>query len=194
MNKFSLFLITLVIVLLASCATHIDSDVAPDLVENGVVLLPVTDRALFTATGVRFVVVSSTGKRHGLTANRLASTIPKNDGVGTIYLGAFSLPAGEYEFVSWSFIKTQGGIASKPEEKISFKLNKGDVLYLGNFNATRVLGSGQFRDNFDRDMRNYIAYYRWMKGLNVKRQQIKTAWWSLSSGYETKVIEAMMLR
>jgi hypothetical protein len=194
MNKLAAFLIMLVIVLLAGCATHVKSDVAPDLVENGVVLLPVTDRALFTATGVRFFVVSSTGKSHLLTANRLGSTIPKNDGMGTIYLSAFSLPAEEYEFVSWSFIQTQGGVASKPEKKISFKLNKGDVLYLGNFNAIRVLGSGQFRDNFDHDMREYIASYRWMEGLHVKREQIKTAWWSLSSGYEPKVIEAMKSR
>ncbi len=155
-------------------------------------LLPVTDRALFTATGVRFIVISSTGRRHVLTTKRWSSEIPKNNGMGRIYWGAFSLPAGEYEFISWSFINTEGDAASKPQEKISFKLNRGDVLYLGNFNAIRVLGSSQFRDRFIQDMQEYLTLYRWMQGLNVKHEQMNETWWSLPGGKDPKVIKEII--
>ena len=41
----------------------------PNFQEGGVLLLPVTDRALFTATGVVFTVVDSNGVERNLRVN-----------------------------------------------------------------------------------------------------------------------------
>ena len=188
MLKKIIFLLALSAAILSGCVSvssnNLRKDTAPDLKESALVLLPVTDRALFTATGVSFAVVDSNGGRHALTVDQWGSAIPTSDGRGSRYFGAFTLPAGEYKFVSWRLIETAGGAAAEPKEDMTFKLGKGDVVYLGNFNAIRPLASGQFRDRYEEDVKQYSAIYPWMKNQTVKNQQIKSTWWLLPGGKE----------
>ena len=119
----------------------------PNFQEGGVLLLPVTDRALFTATGVAFTVVDSNGVERNLRVNDWGEKIEGGKVRGEKFFRGFTLPEGNYKFTSWRLIRTEGGDAKKPTEPLTFKINKGEVLYVGNFNAIRFLGNGQFRDN-----------------------------------------------
>lgn len=187
MSKKILSLYFIFISLLTGClTTGGQKDVAPDLKENGVILLPVTDRALFVATGASFVVSDLNGKRTTLTVKDWPDEIPHKEGIGKRFYGAFTLPPGEYKFLSWYLVRTEGGAAKEPNEPFTFKLNKGEVIYVGNFNAVRPLGAGQFRDRLVEDVKKFQSIYPWLNGSNVKQQLISGLWWTLPGGSEPK--------
>lgn len=187
MSAKTVSLIMFVAALLMGCATSgIQKDATPDLKENGVLLLPVTDRALFTATGVSFLVVDSKGSRNILNVKEWPEEIPPTDGRGKRFFGAFTLPPGEYRFSYWFLNQTKGGAAKEPKEPITFKLNKGEIIYVGNFNAIRPLGTGQFRDRFSEDIKRYQSIYPWINGLSVRQEQTNPSWWPLPDGKEPK--------
>nr|WP_315471690.1 hypothetical protein [uncultured Rhodoferax sp.] len=168
--------------LMADSSSSIGSKTVPNLVDAGVVLLPVTDRALFTSTGVSLYVTDESGKQHALIGNMFALPIPSNEGKGMKYYGAFNLPAGSYTFVSWRLIKTEGGPSEAPKEAIGFQVRKGEVIYVGNFNAIRPLAVGQFRDTFEADRLKYQEIFSWLKDKEIKNQPMKSTWWPLPGG------------
>jgi len=171
--------------LLMGCVTTgVQKNVAPDLKENGLLLLPVTDRALFTATGVSFLVIDSQGTRKILNVKEWAEKIPPNDGMGKRFFGAFVLPPGEYKLSYWFLNQTEGGSSNEPKEPFTFKLNKGDVIYIGNFNTIRLRGTGQFRDRFAEDLTHYQSLYPWINNMSVRQEQMKSTWWLLPGGKE----------
>ena len=183
MNLKSTLPLILSISILAGCATtSVSRDTPPNIQENGVLLLPVTDRALFTATGVSFTAIDSKGGKHSLTVNEWAEEIPKNDGKGRRFYGTFILPPGEYELTSWGLFRTASMAAERPKEPFKVKLNSGEALYIGNFNAIRPLGTGQFRDNFTKDMEHYRNLFPWLKNVSTKQEQAKSVWWTLPGG------------
>jgi hypothetical protein len=188
MHKKIMALYFLFTLLLTGCLTTegLQRNVEPNLKENGLILLPVTDRALFTATGASFVVSDLNGKRTTLTVKDWPEEIPQKDGKGKRFYGAFTLPPGEYKFLSWYLVKTEGSSAKEPNEPFTFRLNKGEVIYVGNFNAIRPLGTGQFRDRFAEDVKKFQSIYPWLNDLNVKQQLITGSWWTLPGGTEPK--------
>ena len=178
-----------ILALLTGCATTgVRPDVAPDLKESALLLFPVTDRALFTATGVSFMAISLNGERHLLTVNKWPQDIPKNEGRGKRFFGVFTLPPGEYKLVYWYLIQTEGGAAPEPKDPFIFKLNKSDVVYIGNFNVIRILDNGQFRDRFDEDVKQYISLFPWLKNFTIKHEQLKSIWWPLPGGEDPEEV------
>ena len=117
-------------------------------------LLPVTDRALFTATGVVFTVVDSNGVERNLRVNDWGEKIEGGKVRGEKFFRGFTLPEGNYKFTSWRLIRTKGGDAKEPTEPLTFKINKGEVLYVGNFNAIRFLEMVNFVTILLRIVRN----------------------------------------
>lgn len=188
MNKKTCVIYIIAIFFLTGCLATggLNKDVAPDLKESGVLLLPVTDRALFTATGASFVVADSNGKRTTLNVRDWPEEISPQEGKGKKFYGAFTLPPGEYKFLSWQLIKTEGGSAKEPNEPLAFKLNKGEVLYVGNFNTIRPLGTGQFRERSAEDIKRFQSIYSWLRGSNVRQELISSSWWTLPGGTEPK--------
>ncbi len=168
--------------LMADSSSSIGSKTTPNLVDAGVVLLPVTDRALFTSTGVSLFVNDESGKQHALIGNMFGLPIPSNEGKGMKYYGAFNLPEGNYTFVSWRLIKTEGGPSEVPKEAMGFQVRKGEVIYLGNFNAIRPLAIGQFRDTFEADRLKFKEIFSWLKDKEIKNQSMKSTWWPLPDG------------
>lgn len=187
MNLKSIHPFILSIAILAGCATTSASrDTPPNLQENGILLLPVTDRALFAATGVSFTAIDLKGGEHSLTANEWAEEIPKSDGKGRRFYGTFILPPGEYELTSWGLFRTASMAAERPKEPFKVKLSSGEALYIGNFNAIRPLGTGQFRDNFTKDLEHYRSLFPWLKNVRTKQEQAKSVWWTLPGGTTPK--------
>jgi len=181
-----LYTLVLLATLTGCVTTGLKNDAVPDLKEKGVLLLPVTDRALFTATGVSFVIMDSSGVRTTLNVKDWGFEIPPNDGKGKRFFGAFSLPPGNYKFMSWYLNRTEGGSAKEPNEPFVFTVNKGEVVYLGNFNAIRPLGTGQFRDRYVDDLKQFQFLYTWLVGLNINNYSMKSSWWTLPGGSEPK--------
>jgi len=88
---------------------------------------------------------------------------------GEKFFRGFTLPEGNYKFTSWRLIRIEGGDAKEPTEPLTFKINKGEVLYVGNFNAIRFLGNGQFRDNFAEDSEKFRSHYSWLASREIKK-------------------------
>ena len=182
MQKKIKFFILSIVAVLAGCAANVSQDVAPDLSQNALLLLPVTDRARFATAGTVLVASNSSGADYRLSVSQWPNAMPPNDGQGTKFYGVFVLPPGEYKFISWYHIHTEFDAAKAPAQPFSFTLKKGDIVYLGNFNTIRTAATGQFRDGFEEDMKQYRSLYPWMKSINVKREQIKSTWWALPGG------------
>ena len=158
----------------------------PNFQEGGVILLPITDRALFTATGVVFTVVDSNGVERNLRVNDQGEKIEGGKVRGEKFFRGFTLPEGNYKFTSWRLIRTEGGDAKEPTEPLTFKINKGEVLYVGNFNAIRFLGNGLFRDNFAEDSEKFRLHYSWLASREIKKELVKSSWWPLPYGKDPK--------
>lgn len=173
---------------LAGClsTTGLRSDARPELKDTGVLLLPVTDRALFTATGATLFLVDEKGTRSWVRVNSFETPIPANDGRGSRFYAAVELPAGSYRFTSWSLIKTEGAAAKEPKEPLAFTIGKGEVLYVGNFNVIRVRATGQFRDRFAEDVQAFRKWYPWLEGMDIKSRPLAPTVWGTPDSAEGK--------
>lgn len=170
----------LLLSLLTGCTSRISRYSVPDLNEKGVVLLSVTDRGLFASTGVIFFVNTNEMKER-LVVKDFPITLPTQAKVKKFF-GAFALPEGNYKFTSYRFIQTAGEPIKEPSEPLTFTVKKGEVAYIGNFDVTRFLESGIFRDNYDEDVRKFKSEYAWLSSLNIKKELIKSVWWSSEEG------------
>lgn len=173
---------------LAGCAsfTGLGGDSKPNLQEKGVLLLPVTDRALFTATGVVLSMVGDNGKREHFLVNRFETLIPPTDGRGSRYYAAVELAPGNYKFTSWSLFKTEGASAKEPKEPLAFTISTGEVLYVGNFNVIRFKANGQFRDRYAEDVEAFKKRLPWLAGLEIKSRPVSSIWWGTPDSDEGK--------
>lgn len=180
-KKLFLFPIICILSVLTGCtASGISRYSTPDLNEKGVVLLSVTDRGLFASTGVSFSV-NHNNIEERLRVNSYPITLPTQTKVKKFF-GAFELPEGNYKFTSYRFIQTEGDSIKEPSEPLTFTVKKGEVIYIGNFDVTRFLESGIFRDNYNEDITKFKSVYAWLNELNVKKELIKSVWWSSPEG------------
>jgi hypothetical protein len=189
MFKKIFFLIAIALTLLTGCATNSENRAspgfAPNLTDSGVIMLPVTDRALFTPYGVTFVLQDSKRKLYHINVDQWPQVIPVGEGRGARYYSAIVLPVGQYKIVFWSFNMVDG-LSDFPTEDMLFNVEKGGVSYLGNFNVIRFQEKGQFRDRFDEDMKQYMTIYPWLKDYTVKQQQMKSTWWEIPQKKNSK--------
>jgi hypothetical protein len=179
MNRRTLVTALILLPVLAGCTSFsgLRSDTKPDLKETGVLLLPVTDRALFTATGVTMHMVNDRGAREVVLVNSFDTVIPPDDGRGSRFYAAVQLPPGNYKFTSWSLIRTAGAAAKEPTEPLSFSIGKGEVLYVGNFNVIRFRSTGQFRDRYADDVKAFKKWFPWLDGMEIKSRPVPPTWW-----------------
>ena len=98
------------------------------------------------------------------------------------FFGAFELPEGNYKFTSYRFIRTEGDSIKEPSEPLTFTVKKGEVIYIGNFDVTRFLENGIFRDNYNEDITKFKSVYAWLNELNIKKELIKSVWRSSPEG------------
>ena len=186
MIKKLLFLFFLSILTACSVNGGISKYETPNFKEAGVLLLPAEDRALFVATGVLFTLVDSNGVKTVLRVNDWEEPINPSEGHGKKYFGAFSLPEGNYKLTAWRLIYTEGKPAKEPSEPLTFSINKGEVIYIGNFNAIRPIGNGQFRDKYSEDSKKFRSLYSWLTDRNIKKELVKSSWWPLPDGIDPK--------
>lgn len=179
-KKVFLFPIIFLLSILTGCTSNISKYAKPDLNEKGVVLLSVIDRGLFASTGVIFSVETNQMKE-GLVVNDFPIDRPTQAKVKKFF-GAFALPEGNYKFTSYRFIQTEGTPIREPDEELTFTVKKGEVVYIGSFDVIRFLESGIFRDNYDEDIQKFKSEYSWLNGLNIKKELIKSVWWSSEEG------------
>ncbi|MEG9481374.1 MULTISPECIES: hypothetical protein [Mannheimia] len=176
-----LFLFPIILLsLLTGCTNSISTFSAPDLNEKGIVLLSVTDRGLFASTGVIFSVEANQTKER-LVVKDFPIALPTQAKVKKFF-GAFALPEGNYKFTSYRFIQTAGTPIKEPNEPLTFTVKKGEIVYIGNFDVTRFLESGIFRDKYDEDITTFKSEYSWLNGLNIKKELIQPVWWSSEEG------------
>lgn len=183
-KKLFLFPIMFLLSLLTGCTSSISKYSTPDLNEKGVVLLSVTDRGLFASTGVIFSVEANQAKER-LAVEDFPITLTTQAKVKKFF-GAFALPEGNYKFTSYRFIQTAGEPIKEPNEPLTFTIKKGEVVYIGNFDVTRFLESGIFRDHYDEDIQKFKSEYSWLNGLNIKKELVKSVWWSSEEGKKMK--------
>lgn len=183
-KKLFLFPIIFVLSILSGCTSGISTYSKPDLNEKGVVLLSVIDRGLFASTGVIFSVESNQAKER-LVVKDFPITLSAQAKVKKFF-GAFTLPEGNYKFTSYRFIQTAGEPIKEPNEPLTFTVKKGEVVYIGNFDVTRFLESGIFHDHYDEDIQKFKSVYSWLNGVNIKKELIKSSWWSSPEGKEMR--------
>jgi hypothetical protein len=188
LNRRTIAAALLVLPVLAGClsTTSVRRDVRPELKETGLLLLPVTDRALFTATGVVLFFVDEKGTRSWARVNGYETPIPASDGRGSRFYAAVELPAGNYRFTSWSLIKTEGAAAKEPKEPLAFSISNGEVLYVGNFNVIRFRATGQFRDRYAEDVLAFKKWYPWLEGMDIKSRPLPPTVWGTPDSEEGK--------
>ncbi|MGQ0287224.1 hypothetical protein ACT2CV_08480 [Pasteurellaceae bacterium 22721_9_1] len=187
---FLLFSVFLSLVLSACSTTNgISKYGKPNLQEKGVLLLAVTDRALFTATGISFTIEDINNKKTVLVVNDWDELFSlKKRGVRKFFR-AFELPEGNYKFTSWEFIRTQGKPAEKPKEPFEFSIKQGEVVYIGNFDAVRILGNGRFKNNYEEDSKAFQSLYSWLEQINIKKELLKPSEWLLPDGKKFEEFE-----
>ena len=179
-KKLFFFPIICILFVLTGCTSSISRYLTPDLNEKGVILLSVTDRGLFASTGVIFSV-SNNDMEERLVVDGYPIRLPAQAKVKKFF-GAFALPEGNYKFTSYRFIQTKGEPVKEPRMPLTFTVKKGEVIYIGNFDVTRFLESGMFRDNYNEDIPKFKSVYSWLNGLNIKKELIKSVWWSSPEG------------
>lgn len=183
------------IFILTACSTTngISKYGTANLQEKGVLLLPVTDRAVFNATGISFTVEDMNKKESILLVNDWDELFSSNKRGIQKFFRAFELPEGHYKFTSWKFIYTEGKPAKAPKDSLEFNIKKGEVIYIGNFDAIRLFGNGRFKDNYEEDSAAFQSLYSWLKGINIKKELMPPSEWLLPEGKKaedsTKEIE-----
>lgn len=187
MNRRALSAALLLVPFLSGCSSFygLNDDAKPNLEEKGVLLIPVTDRALFTATGVAMTVTRDDGQSQKVVVLGKPTPIPSQDGMGYRFYAAVELVPGNYRFTSWALHRTEGGSAKEPKSPLQFTISKGEVLYVGNFNVLRILERGQFRDRYADDVEAFKAHMPWLKGIEVKSRPVPGTWWNKDGGSET---------
>jgi hypothetical protein len=171
-------LVLLLSLLLIGCVTtSVKPTETPDLAKNGVLLLPITDRALFVATGAQLLLLDQEGKRKVLTANDFETSIPQAEGKGNKYYSVFILQPGSYKLQGWALVKTQGGYKEPPSTPMEFSIKAGEVLYIGNFNVLRPIDTAQFRQAADVDIPKFKNLFPWLINQTIVTRPISGDWW-----------------
>lgn len=140
--------------------------------------MPVTDRALFVATGGVIKVRSSAEEETLLRSDAWEEPIKASDGKGNKFYSAHPLAPGNYEATGWGLVKTEGGIRKKIGIPFAFEIKAGQVVYVGNLNIVRPIDNAQFRQDFEVDLQKYRSLYAWMKNADVKHSAAGGEWFS----------------
>jgi len=150
---------------------------------KGIIVGTVFERAVFTPYGAYFYITTPQGEQIILSSGAenasysIINTPPKlPKGVGNTF--ALQLPPGKYQVTGWAL--DYGRInktSTLPDNPIEFEVEAGKAIYLGRFDANRLMEIASIHDNYTEDS-SYLNRIIVLRTIPIENRSINyKGWW-----------------